>query len=82
MAKLSIFIEETLCKEIVVDISDDESKYYEESFLAYEEVMRKYCNGEIVLTADDFTGLTQVMAQCEEFGEYGDWTEIYDRKYR
>jgi len=49
---INVFIEETLCRCIPVDAKDDAE--------AMEKVEKMYRNGDIVLTADDFTGCYQI----------------------
>lgn len=74
MSKVKVFIEETLCKEVIIDVPDeldscDQMDYAEDKA---EEMVN---NGEIVLTADDFTGVRMCMIQLEN-GEESSWIEM------
>lgn len=72
--KASVFIEETLCKEVIIEVPDeldscDQMDYAEDKA---EEMVN---NGEIVLTTDDFTGVRMRMIRLDNGHETG-WTEL------
>ena len=62
--KVSVFIEEHLCREVVIDVpTNDVNKAME---IAEEEAKEMYKNEIIVLTADDFNGVRQMMVECND----------------
>lgn len=76
MSKVKVFIEEHLCKEIEIDVpdelgldSDDEMEYAE------EKAKEMYRNEEIVLTAEDYTGITCIMVKHEN-GHETNWMDM------
>jgi hypothetical protein len=66
MKKIKVNIEEHLNKEIYIDVPDDviESEAY-----ADEKVAQMYRNGEIVLTSDDYNGVTLMSVEDSEYYE-------------
>lgn len=75
MAKVKVFIEETLCREVEFDLPDDMT--VEERMEAAEELAtRAYKNSEIVLDADDFNGQAQIMVQDVESKTETDWNDL------
>ena len=66
--KVKVFIEEHLCKEIVIEVPE-----YVPDEMDYAEQMAKqmYENEEIVLTADDYNGTRLMMVQDEDGHETG-----------
>lgn len=63
----TVTIEETVDQDFEVEASSMEEA---------EDIAReKYHNGEFVLEPGELTAC-QLMAQCEEIGEYGDWVEM------
>lgn len=76
MSKVVVYIEETLCKEIEIDVpnelgldADEEMEYAE------NKAKEMYKNKEIVLTAEDYTGITGMMVKHED-GTETSWNEI------
>lgn len=76
MSKVVVYIEETLCKEIEIDVpselgldADEEMEYAE------NKAKEMYKNEEIVLTAEDYTGITCMMVKHED-GTKTSWDEI------
>lgn len=74
MAAVRVWIEETLCKCIEVDVPEnmnvDERMEYAEKL-----VVQKYKNNEIVLSADDFTGASCSVEDMAS-GTETDWSDI------
>lgn len=74
MSKVSVFIEEHLCKEIIVDVPDgmdiDDAMDYAE-----KRVKEQYDNGDIVLTADDHNGIVLWMTEHEN-GISTNWRDM------
>lgn len=74
MATVRVWIEETLCKCIEVDVPEnmsvDERMEYAENL-----VVKKYKNNEIVLGADDFTGASMSSEDMVSGTETG-WNDI------
>jgi len=60
MTKIRVLIEEHLCKEIEVDIPSNTPLGDIHSTVA-NIVHGAYLNEEIVLTADDYNGVTQIL---------------------
>ena len=74
MAKVKVFIEETLCREVIFDLPEDMT--VEERMEAAEELAtRAYKNTQIVLDAEDFTG-AQIMVQDVASGSETDWNDL------
>lgn len=75
MAKVKVFIEETLCKEIEFHFPDNFT--VEKRMELAEQIAREsYKNNQIVLSADDFNGQTQIMLQDVETGSETDWNDL------
>ena len=74
MAKVKVYIEETLCKVIEVEIPENMG-VDERMELAEKIVLHQYKNSEIVLTADDFTGASYMVEDVESGTETG-WNDI------
>lgn len=75
MAKVKVFIEETLCREVEFELPEDMT--IDERMEAAEELARRaYKNSEVVLTADDFNGQAQIMTRDVETGIETSWNEI------
>lgn len=62
--KVSVFIEEHLCKEVVIDVPTNDVD--EAMEIAEEKAKEMYKNEEIVLTADDFNDVRQIMVECDD----------------
>ena len=60
MAKVSVFIEEHLVKEVVVDVPD-ELNMDERMTKAEELVRERFDNGDVVVTTDDYSGTRLIM---------------------
>lgn len=76
MSKVVVYIEETLCKATEIDIPDELGLDDEEEMeYAEQKAKQMYKNEEIVLTADDFTGQTCIMAKHEN-GKETSWDDI------
>lgn len=74
MAKVKVFIEETLCREIEFNLPEDMT--VEERMEAAEELAKRaYKNSEIVLDANDFTG-AQIMMRDEESETETSWNDL------
>lgn len=72
MAKVSVFIEEHLCREITVDIPNESD--VSSRMDAAERLVRKGLeSGDVVLTADDFNGQRLIMVQDKETGRETGW---------
>lgn len=74
MKKVKIWIEETLCKEIEIEVPDEMSVDERMEF-AEEKAREMYRNQEIILTADDYT-MTEICACDVETTTYTEWHEI------
>lgn len=70
--KVSVFIEEHLCREVIIDVSTNDVD--EAMGLAEEQAKEMYKNEEIVLTADDFNGVRQMMVECGDYST--SWNEF------
>lgn len=66
MKKIKVNIEEHLNKEIYIDVPDD---VIEPEAYADEKVAQMYRNGEIVLTSDDYNGVTLMSVEDSEYYE-------------
>ena len=75
MKKVKVYIEETLCREIEVEVPD-ELDVTERMQFAEDKVKEMYRNGEIVLDADDFSGLTQMCVEDVETETVTNWFDI------
>ena len=75
MKKVKVYIEETLCREIEVEVSDELNETERMEF-AEQQVKEMYRNGEIVLDADDFSGLTQMCVEDVETETVTNWFDI------
>ena len=75
MAKVKVYIEEHLVKEIEVDCPDD-MEVDERMEYAERKVVEQYKNEEIVLTADDYSGITLKSVEDVETGTSTEWNEI------
>lgn len=75
MAKVKVFIEETLCREIEFDLPED-MNVNERMEAADELARRAYKNNEIVLTADDFNGQAQIMVKDVESETETNWIDL------
>lgn len=76
MKLVKVIIEEHLSKEVEVEVNTDDVN--EAMDLAEQHVMGKYSNGEIVLTADNYTGTTLVSSDCDEQStEWRDYWKIH-----
>lgn len=75
MAKVNVYIEETLCKKIEFWVPDDLTVEERMEF-AEEKAREAYEDNQIVLTADDFTGIVHVMVKDEESGIETNWTDL------
>lgn len=75
MAKVIVRLEEHLVKEIEVEcpnsMSADERMEYAEN-----KVIREYENNDIVLTADNYNGITLHEVEDVETGFTTEWKEI------
>ena len=67
--KIKVFVEEHLCKEIVIEVPE-----YETDEFDYAEQIAKqmYKNEEIILTADDYNG-ERLMMLKDEYGHETGW---------
>jgi len=74
MAKVKVFIEETLCREVEYDLPDD-MKWDKRMEVAEEMARQAYKNCEIVLDAEDFTG-AQIMVRDEEYKTETSWSDL------
>ena len=72
MKKVKVFIEEHLCKEIIIEVPE---YAYDVMELAEIKAKQMYENEEIVLTADDFNGTRLMMVQDED-GHATEWFEF------
>ena len=74
MSKVSVFVEEHLCREIIIDVPDeldtDDAMDYAE-----KKVKEKYDNKEIILTADDHNGVRLWMTEHEN-GTSTNWRDM------
>lgn len=70
--KVSVFIEEHLCREVIIDVPTNDID--EAMELAEEQAKEMYENEEIVLTADDFNGVRQMMVECGDYST--SWNEF------
>lgn len=70
MARVKVFIEEHLCKTVEIEVPDTMDGLSQEEY-AEEKAHGMYRNGEIVLTADDYNGITL----CSTEGPDDDATE-------
>ena len=75
MAKVKVFIEETLCMEIEFWVPDDLTVDERMEF-AEQKAREAYEDNEIVLTADDYNGQTQIMLQDVESGTETSWNDL------
>jgi len=75
MAQVDVFIEETLCKKVNVWVPDDLT-VEERMEYAEKEARKAYKNNQIVLTADDFNGQTQIMTRDVETGSETSWNDL------
>lgn len=70
--KVSVFIEEHLCKEVIIDVPTNNTD--EAMEIAEKQAKEMYDNGEIILTADDFNGIRQMMVKCADYST--GWNEF------
>lgn len=74
MAKVTVYIEEHLVKEVVVEtpdgLTEDEAMEFAE-----DKVKKDFDNGDIVLTADDFSGIRLWMTEHEN-GTSTNWRDM------
>ena len=72
---VEVSVEETLCKtiKVEVDASFDRDTRME---LAEDMVKTQYKNGDIVLTADDYNGVTLCEVHDVETDSYTDWHNL------
>ena len=70
---LKVSIEEHLCREIVVEVPD--GLYEEEKIKSVEEILQKYRDGEIVLDANDYNGVSLYSVKSES-NEVTEWINI------
>ena len=70
--KVSVFIEEHLCKEVIIDVPTNDAN--EAMEIAEEQAKEMYENEEIVLTADDFNGIRMMMVECDDYST--SWNEF------
>lgn len=75
MKKVKVYIEETLCREIEVEVPD-ELDVTERMQFAEDKVKEMYRDEEIVLDADDFSGLTQMCVEDVETETTTNWFDI------
>lgn len=75
MVKVKVYIEEHLVKEVVVDCPDN-MDINERMDYAEEKVVEQYKNKEIVLTTDDYSGITLKCVEDIETGASTEWKEI------
>lgn len=73
--KVKVCIEEHLCKEIEIECPDDMENDDRLNY-AEEKVKEMYDNEEIVLTSDDYNGITLINAEDIETGASTEWHEI------
>lgn len=66
MKKVKINIEEHLNKEIIIEVPDNVE---DPEAYADEKVAQMYRNGEIVLTSDDYNGVTLMSVGDSEYYE-------------
>lgn len=73
--KVKVYIEEHLVKEIEIECPDNMDR---DDRLEYAEEKAKemYNNEEIVLTADDYNGITLISAEDVETEMSTEWKEI------
>lgn len=72
--KVKVWIEEHLVKEVEVECPDDMS-IDERMEYAQDKVLKQYKDGDIVLTADDYTGTTFSVEDVESDSST-EWKEI------
>ena len=70
--KITVKIEETLCKSVEVEVPDGATLSSDVAQDAIQTVIDRYKNGDIVLTADDYTGEPNFCAETET-GESTGW---------
>ena len=75
MKKVKVYIEETLCREIEIEVDENLSVDDRMEF-AEEKVTEMYRNEEIVLTSDDYNGLTQICVEDVETQTVTGWFNI------
>lgn len=75
MKKVKVYIEETLCREIEIEV-DENLSVDDRMELAEEMVTEMYRNEEIVLTSDDYNGLTQICVEDVETQTVTGWFNI------
>lgn len=74
MAKVKVTIEEHLTKEVEIEVPQSVIDDNDASAVI-RKATEMYENGEIVLTADDFSGVKLIAITDDEFGET-EWEEF------
>ena len=64
MKKIKVNIEEHLNKEIYIDVPNNVAEL---ELYAEGKIAEKYKNGEIVLTSDDYNGVTLISIEDSEY---------------
>ena len=75
MKKVKVWIEETLCREIEIEVPDGLDLNERLSY-AEEKAKEMYRDEEIVLDADDFSGLVQMSLEDDETKTNTEWFDI------
>lgn len=75
MAKVNVFIEEHLVRKTEIEVPDNLSESERMGF-AEDKAREMYRNGEIVLDADDFSGVRLMMVRDEETGHETSWDQF------
>lgn len=73
---VTVTLEEHLVKEVPVEIPDYIEDPNDRMMIAEEIVRNKYRNSEIVLDADNFSGVTLYSLKDEKTGEETEWCEL------
>ena len=74
MKKIYVYVQETLCREVLIEV-DDELEVEERMDLAAEKVREMYRNQEIVLTAEDYVK-TEISVLDYTTEECSEWDEM------
>lgn len=75
MAKVKVLIEEHLVKEIEIDCPDN-MNIDERMAYAQDKVLKQYKDENIVLTSDDYSGITLCSVEDVDSGASTEWKEI------
>lgn len=74
MKKVYVYVQETLCREVLIEV-DDELEVEERMNLAAEKAREMYRNQEIVLTAEDYVK-TEISVLDYATEECSEWDEL------